>query len=114
MQIFIKTYTGKRPVLEVAAGDLVASVKKQIWEKEGIPPEQQLLYFAGRLAGISPCHCGIWSAHKMGAQRVWYKLINMDHRFLAPSASSAHSKSPTNLQFIDRIVAFVDPDAPYI
>ena len=49
MQIFIKTCTGKRPVLEVEASDLVASVKKQIWEKEGIPPEQQLLYFAGHL-----------------------------------------------------------------
>eukprot|EP00435_Cladocopium_sp_Y103_P038896 s343_g10.t1 len=50
--IFIKTYTGKRPVLEVEAGDLVASVKKQIWEKEGIPPEQQLLYFAGKLGHV--------------------------------------------------------------
>ena len=49
MQIFIKTYTGKRPVLEVQPGDSVKDVKKQVWEKEGIPPEQQVLWFAGKL-----------------------------------------------------------------
>eukprot|EP00438_Fugacium_kawagutii_P011833 Skav236775 [mRNA] locus=scaffold1361:32085:49540:+ [translate_table: standard] len=48
MQIFIKTYTGKRPVLQVEADATVASVKEQIWEKEQIPPEQQVLYFAGK------------------------------------------------------------------
>lgn len=48
MQIFIKTYTGKRPVLEVEPGDSVKDVKKQVWEKEGIPPEQQVLWFAGK------------------------------------------------------------------
>lgn len=49
MQIFIKTYTGKRPVLEVESDSSVKDVKKQVWEKEGIPPEQQLLWFAGKL-----------------------------------------------------------------
>jgi len=49
MQIFIKTYTGKRPVLEVELDSSVKDVKKQVWEKEGIPPEQQLLWFAGKL-----------------------------------------------------------------
>jgi len=48
MQIFIKTYTGKRPVLEVELDSSVKDVKKQVWEKEGIPPEQQLLWFAGK------------------------------------------------------------------
>ena len=49
MQIFIKTYTGKRPVLEVELDSSVKDVKKQVWEKEGIPPEQQVLWFAGKL-----------------------------------------------------------------
>lgn len=49
MQIFIKTYTGKRPVLEVeSSSSSVSDVKKQVWEKEGIPPEQQVLWFAGK------------------------------------------------------------------
>ncbi|CAE7454305.1 USP8 [Symbiodinium natans] len=47
MQIFVKTCTGKRPPLEVEATDTVGTVKEQICGKEGIPPEQHILSFAG-------------------------------------------------------------------
>ena len=49
MQIFVKTLTNDTITLEVEPNESIEAIRAKIQEKEGIPPENQKLVFAGKV-----------------------------------------------------------------
>lgn len=48
IQIFVKSINGKSRTLTINPTDTIATIKRQLQEKEGINPEEQRLIFGGK------------------------------------------------------------------
>lgn len=48
MMIKVKTLTGKEIEIDIEPTDTIARIKERVEEREGIPPVQQRLIFAGK------------------------------------------------------------------
>jgi ubiquitin len=47
MALFLKTLTGKTVTVEARRNDTVLAIKEMLYDEEGIPPDQQRMWFAG-------------------------------------------------------------------
>ena len=80
--IFVKTLRGKCLTIDVKSSDTAGTIKLKIQDKEGIPPDQQSLTFAGKLI-VEPSSLSSYGIQKLSVVQLLLKPVDL---FGSPAA----------------------------
>ena len=112
LQVFVKSLTGKTITLQVRGDDRVEHVKSLVYEREGIPPDQQRIVSVGKLLQDGRClkDYGIKDGsvlnlylQLLGGMRIFFKTLTGKTHALEVEASDTVKLVKDKIQDLEGI-----------